>query len=512
MNNAIGIAQVQNVSQRLNLAPQLLKWLQLLQVPAIELNQIVQHELETNPVLELDPNHQPEATVSLPEEAAFQIDQGSNDDPVPATFDQADLAKRLEALHTIDNDWEESSASGANAASSGNKEIQDWHQHIMDSIVAPESLFEHLIRQLAVLHIDDQDRRLAEYIIGSLDQRGYLDASIQDIAANGNTTLEHVEKVLAIIHQMDPPGIAAHDLRECLCLQINRQQDPLAFAIVHDCFDQLSRRDVAGIAETLHCDQEAVHEALASISRLNPTPGLDIQRQAAEYVTPDVIVHRENGQCVVTITNDFVPALRLSDEYEKMLSGATKMAQADISYLRHKMRSATFLIQGIAQRQQTLYKVASEIVRVQREFFESKDSEIGALTMGKVARVIGVHETTVSRAVFGKYMKTPRGIFPMKAFFEAGYSCTDGSVLTSKQVKDVIADIVDNEAPGKHVTDIDISRIMEKRGLKIARRTVAKYRKELCLPSSKERMGFMTRGRPDAIAPDDAVTAVAATA
>lgn len=486
MDTGIGISQVNNVSQRLNLAPQLLRWLQLLQAPAQELGNIVQHELETNPVLELDPLPQSESEMAVPQEIESKVDR-PNADEMPASFDQDDLSKRLEVLHDLDNEWEDgTSYAGADAAAS-NPDDQERHQYMMDSVSAPVSLCEYLNRQLTVLHLNEQERRLAEYIIGSLDNRGYLDGSLKEIAEQANASQANVEKALAMIQKMDPPGVAARDLRECLMLQVNPQREPLAFAILRDCFDLLSRRDIKGIASALDVEEESVEEALQSICRLNPAPGLDIQRQPAEYITPDVTVHLEDGRYILEMNNDFVPPLRINEDCQRMLAEAKKMSPTDLAYLRKKMRSATFLIQGIAQRQQTLYKVASEIVRIQREFFELENGEIGALTMGKVAKIIGVHETTVSRAVFGKYIKTPRGVFALKAFFEIGYACSDGSARTPQQVKDVIEDIVTNEAPGKHLTDIDIVAIMKQRGLKIARRTVAKYRSELGLPSSKDR-------------------------
>lgn len=495
MEPSVGVSQLQNVSQQLNLAPQLLQWLKLLQVSTVELAQLVQHELETNPTLELDISRNSDAPASPADDDASHDAQGEEKDPLSASlsFEKNDVAMRIDALRGIDNECNEGRSDAGWAASS--REDQDRHQYVMDSLVAPTSLFEHLSRQLAVARMNDEERRLAEIVVGSLDLRGYIDSSLGEIAEQAGCSTDLVEKVLAVVRQLDPPGIAARDLRDCLLRQVDRGKDPVAFAVLHDCFDLLSTGNTEEIARVLKVDPESVGKALATIGQLNPTPGLDITRTPTEYVTPDVIVHKRDGKYVVELNDEFVPSLRVTDDCRKMLAGTTGLCPADLSYLRRKMRSASFLIQGIAQRQATLYKVACEIVRVQQSFLDREEAEIGCLTMGRVARVVGVHETTVSRAISGKYMRTPRGIFPMRAFFEAGYSCADGSALTPNQVRKVIAGIVADEAPGKHTTDICISEILEKKGLKVARRTVAKYRQELCIPSSKDRIFLSPRRR-----------------
>jgi len=495
METSLSISQVQNVSQQLNLAPQLLQWLKLLQVPTVELAQIVQHELETNPVLEMDISRSSDKSASTADDIDSRADNNSSDEPISATFDDNDLAKRVEVLRDIDDEWKDGSSSMEWLASAPGSEDQDRHQYIMDSIVAPTSLHEHLDRQLAVAPMTEAQRKLARLIIGSLDRRGYLDLSLKEIAELEGTSVSQVEAMLEVIHQMDPPGIAARDLRECLLIQINRDKDPVVFAIVHDCFDMLSKRETVAIAAELKINEDSIFDAFKRIGRLNPAPGLDVERERVEYVTPDVVVLKKDGQYVVELNDECVPNLRIMDDYREMLSGKTNLPTTDVSYLRRKMRSATFLIQGIAQRQETLYKVASEIVRVQQDSFDKEDGEIGSLTMGRVARVVGVHETTVSRAIAGKYMKTPKGIVALRSFFEAGYSCSDGSAFTPNQVKRTIAEIVANEEQGKCITDIEISEALAKKGLKVARRTIAKYREEMSLPSSKEREVLKARRR-----------------
>lgn len=487
MDSTIRISQVQNVSQQLNLAPQLLQWLKLLQVSTVELSQMVQHELEINPVLELDTSRLPEEPVSISDDADSRNTSNLNDELPPTSFDHDDVSRRVDALHEIDNEWNDDFHPVELATPARSKEGQDLHQYVMESIVAPTPLFEHLEHQLVVAHLNAEDCRIARMIIGSLDRRGYLDSSLGDIAEQAQTTTDRVEKVLSIVHQMDPPGIAARDLHDCLSRQIDRKKDPIAFTIVKDFFDLLVCRNLNGIADAMQIDLSSVQEALVTIGQLNPTPGLELERNATEYVTPDVVVHKKDGRHVVELNDELVPALRVTDDSRKMLAGAASLPAEDLAYLRRKMRSASFLIQGIAQRQATLYKVACEIVRAQQDFFDGDNVEMGCLTMGRVARVIGVHETTVSRAISGKYVKTSKGILPMRAFFESGYSCADGSALTPGQVKKVIAEIVAHEAPEKRRTDIGISSLLEERGLKVARRTVAKYREELFIPSSKDR-------------------------
>ncbi len=496
----IGISQVQGVGQQLNLAPQLLQWLKLLQVTSVELNQLVQHELETNPVLELDsesPEVDPAAELEI-EDAEIPV--AGSDDPEVTSFDQKDFDRKMDVLREIDEEWQEDAAKGAYEAASTGMDDNDLHQFMMDSLVAPTSLFEHLSRQLLALRVSAADWKIAEVIIGSLDQRGYLDATIKELAAQAQSSEAEVEQVLEVIHHFDPPGIAARDLRECLLLQLNPDKNPLSYVMIKDQFDLVAARNVSALAEALDAEEDDIAEALDVIARLNPAPGRDVEEDRVEYITPDVIVRKEAGRCIVDMNEEFVPNLRISSECRNLLTAREQVTSADLAYLRRKMRSAKFLIQGIAQRQETLFKVASEIVRVQREFFDSKDGAMGSLTMVRVARVVGVHETTISRAISGKYMKTPRGIYPMRAFFEAGYSCADGSTITSGQVKKIITEIVGQEPKSKPATDVEISAELKKRGLNVARRTVAKYREEMGVLSSKERTMLtfrMTRAPED---------------
>jgi len=504
MDMSIGLSQAPTVSHQLSLAPQLLQWLKLLQSNSLELSQAIRHELETNPVLEAEPSQEDGDSGDTGEaadravETDVEAESPSTDGTVEAYFDDSDMARRMEVIEELGEEWREDLYAEERAARA-NDENDSRRQYMMDSITASSSLGEHLARQVSLSGLDEKGKRIAEIVIGSLDRGGYLTLSTAEIAAMAGVTPTEVAVALNVVKRLDPPGIAARDLQECLLLQLDKETEPLAYSIVRDCFDLLSRRAVDEIAERLPADDEEIRDAMAVIMKLNPMPGQGVAPEQPEYVTPDVIITRDDdGKLNIEVNSEFVPSLRISAYCRKLLSNPGKSGHQDIAYLRRKMRSAMFLIQGISQRQETLKRVATEIVRVQKDFFEDQGGEICSLTMARVASVLGVHETTVSRAISGKYVRTPRGLFEMRHFFKAGYSCADGSALSTDQVKNAIGDIVDGESQGKPLTDLDIAAHLKTRGLKVARRTIAKYREEMNIPSSKERILFSFPGRPAA--------------
>jgi RNA polymerase sigma-54 factor len=283
--------------------------------------------------------------------------------------------------------------------------------------------------------------------------------------------------------------VAARDLRECLLLQLNedRPGQALAIRLLRDHADVLTSSNPEAMARAAGCTEAEVREALNTLRGLQPEPGHTFSTTPTPYISPDVIVRRVNGQYVVELVDEQLPRLRLSNSCRRLLEDR-KLGTEDLTYLRRKMRSATFLIQGIGQRQETLRKVAREIVRVQERFFDDPRNELLPLTMASIAARLGVHETTVSRALANKHIETPRGIFEMRHFFRAGYACDDGSAVTPERVKEFLAGMMDRENPVVPLTDLQMARLLRNKGLKVARRTIAKYREEIEYPSSKERV------------------------
>ncbi len=292
--------------------------------------------------------------------------------------------------------------------------------------------------------------------------------------------------MLKVIQTFDPPGVGARDLRECLMLQLERagQQDSLEYRIVSDFMEALGKRRIPEIARGTGCTVDEVQEALDRIARLEPRPGRAFLPDNDQYVLPEVFVQKSGDDFIVTTNNEHIPHLRISNTYKDLMAQGGNSAEVR-NYIREKIRAGKFLIKSLHQRQQTILNIAKEIVNRQRDFMEKGVSHLKPLTMAQIAEVVGVHETTVSRAVSGKYMQTPQGIFEMKYFFTAGIQTASGDDVSNTSVKDMIAEIFKNEDPAKPLSDQEVVRMLREKGIVIARRTVAKYRTELnILPSN----------------------------
>ncbi len=481
MNLNLGFRHDLDLSQQLGLAPQLLQWLRILQAPTMELSELVATELESNPALETE-------QTSADGDLDLSDDFDDNASPEETSFDDAKLDEKFRALAEIDSDWREEGRCAGSHDSAAIGDAQERHQYALDSLSSEESLFEFLMQQVRLMDGDQRSRDAIELVVGSLDQRGYLTTPIEDLARDTDRAVAEIEQALAVVKTLEPVGVGAADLRECLDLQMNDLPDDfLPRRIVRDCLDALARHQHADIARCLGVLEEDVIEAADFIRRLNAAPGHTIARPAAEYVTADLVIRKEDGKCVVELTDQHVPRLVLSSACRAMVERGELSAQ-DLSYLRKKLRAASFLIEGISQRQNTLCRVGEQIAQVQRDFLLNADGVMRPLTMARVASVIGVHETTVSRALANKYVRSPRGLLSMRDFFRSGYRCEDGSSYTPESVKQWIVDIINDEDPASPTRDVDIvAMLKDERGLELARRTVAKYRSEVGVPSSKER-------------------------
>ena len=299
-------------------------------------------------------------------------------------------------------------------------------------------------------------------------------------------TGDKILEVLKVIQTFEPAGVGARDLRECLMIQLERegQQESLEYEIVRDYMDALGKRRIPEIARGTGGTVEEVQESLASIARLEPRPGRAFLSNMDQFVLPEVFVKRSGGEFVVTTNNEHIPHLRISNVYKDLMSQGENSAEVK-NYIREKIRAGKFLIKSLHQRQSTIGNIAREIVKRQRDFMEKGVSHLKPLTMVQVAEVVGVHETTVSRAVSAKYMETPQGVFEMKYFFTAGLQTDSGTNVSNTSVKDMISDIFKAEDPAKPLSDQEVVKMLKEKGIVIARRTVAKYRMELnILPSN----------------------------
>lgn len=475
----IGLTQQQRL--QMVLAPQLRQSLELLQAPLLELRALVRQEVEQNPTLEEQPTEDAEPLEIEPALGA-QVEE------------EAGIKDEFEKLARLDEEWRDY-FNQHQAAPRYSAEDAERRQYFFDSLSQPVSLQQHLMNQLALTGLSPEDHKIGELLIGSINDDGYLATPLDELASTAGYSVTELDRVLSIIQEFDPIGVGARDLRECLLIQLRRlgKGDSLAADIVRGYLDDLGAKRFAEIARALHCTHDEVQEAARLIATLEPKPGRAFAPDAPAYITPEVIVAKVNGEYIVILNNDQIPRLHISAHYRQLMNDEHTPPEVK-SYIREKVRAGLFLIKSINQRQQTIYNIAKEIVAVQRDFFEHGVTHLRPLTMAQVASVLGIHETTVSRAIANKYMQTPRGTFEMKYFFTPGYVTADGQAVSNKAVKDAIARLIAQEDPAHPLSDQDIAKKLSEQGYSVARRTVAKYREELNILPSHLRKGFRSGG------------------
>ena len=466
-----GMHQSQNLSLHQVLAPQLQQSLLILQAPLLELRNLVQQEMETNPVLE-----------ELPDEP--DADERSEAD----TAADEKFKEEFDKLAKLDEEWRDYMAQSS-SYSGRSQEAEDKRQFFFDSIATQETLQQHLMGQLNQNVLNARDRKTAELIIGNIDDNGFLQTTPEEMALNTGIPQEDFENMLTLIQSFYPPGVGARDLRECLLIQLKREgrQTSLEYKIISEHMRDLGKRRFPEIARRMGISVEQVQKCANNIARLDPRPGQIFAAAPQNYVLPDVTVEKVNGTYQVILNGEQIPHLRISNTYKDIMAQDGKGSEVK-DYIRDKIRSGKFLIKSIHQRQQTISNIAHQIVKRQGEFFEKGSSYLKPMTMVQIADAVGVHETTVSRAISGKYMATPQGVFDMKYFFTPGYQTSSGESMSNTSVKGAILDLVKNEGGNAPLSDKEIVEILSKRGIPIARRTVAKYRTELnILPSNMRR-------------------------
>jgi RNA polymerase sigma-54 factor len=466
-----GMHQSQNFALQQVLAPQLQQSLLILQAPLLEVRNLVQQEMETNPVLE-------ELSNELSPEERNGAESSAEDN----------FKEEFEKLATLDEEWRDYMAQSS-SYSGRSQEAKDKRQFFFDSIATQETLQQNLIGQLNQTALNAADRKAAELIIGNIDDNGFLQGTPEEMTLNTGIPKEDFERMLALIQSFYPPGVGARDLRECLLIQLEREgkQNSLECKIISEHMEDLGKRRFPEIARRMGMSVEKVQECANNIARLNPRPGQIFATAPPNYVLPDVTVEKMDGDYQVILNGEQIPHLRISNTYKDIMAQDGNGSEVK-DYIRDKIRSGKFLIRSIHQRQQTISNIAQQIVSRQRDFFEHGTSHLKPMTMKEIADAVGVHETTVSRAVSGKYMATPHGVFEMKYFFTSGYQTASGESMSNTSVKEVILDLVKNEDGNGPLSDQEIVLILSERGIPIARRTVAKYRTELnILPSNMRR-------------------------
>src|SRR6185295_2387000 len=381
-----------------------------------------------------------------------------------------DFQAEFERLTQLDQEWRDHFAE-TSIPMKASQEDEERRQFMFDSLATGTSLQEHLLEQVRLSEVTDEQRPIADMLIGNIDDYGYLKATVEEMAFSTSLPPDQIAEVLKVIQSFYPPGVGARDLRECLLLQLERQgrQKTLEYRIVRDFMDALGKRRIPEIARGTEEDVVDVQKAIARIGLLEPRPGRAFLPDNDQYVLPEVFVVKQGEEFVVSTNNEQIPHLRISNTYKDLMAKADASSEVR-EYIREKIRAGKFLIKSLHQRQQTILNIGREIVNRQREFMEKGVAFLKPLTMVQVAEVVGVHETTVSRAVSGKYMQTPQGVFEMKYFFTSGIQTASGEGMSNTSVKDMIADIFQSEERSKPLSDQEVVMMLSEKGIVIARR------------------------------------------
>jgi RNA polymerase sigma-54 factor len=467
-------------TQRMIMTPMLQQAIGLLQLSRLELVQELRQQIEQNPVLE--------EMLEEIEEPQLSQEQDTPEERDATPDGDEDKRDRLEEF-----DWD----NYLQDASDYRPQIPREELERFDAemhLTKPRSLIDHLLFQLHLSTSDPELLRLATLVIGNVDESGYLKESLEELAAAAEVPVPRLEDALRLVQSLDPTGVGARDLRECLLLQVDSRPElhPLAKDLITDHLAELERRNWERLADKLHVDVKAIQEAVESISSLEPKPGRTFGTEDPRYITPDVYIVKVDDEFLVVLNDDGLPRLRISPYYRTVLANKTGNAKDVREYIEGRMRSALWLIRSIEQRQRTLFKVATSLVKFQRDFLESGITALKPLTLKEVAEDISMHESTVSRVTTNKYVQTPQGLFELKYFFHRGVPSTQGGdTVSSLKVKDLIHKLLTVEDSGRPLSDQRIVEVLRRdHAIEIARRTVAKYRSQLKIPSSSRRKRY----------------------
>ena len=473
-------------SQKLVMTPELIQAIQILQFNTQELDAFVQEQLLINPVLE--------AEAPSGGEQAKETESGDQNREEPAASHDSDS---LEREFDGDQDWRERVRESSSYDDISYRQWEynkDKNEYSYEQFVTSDvTLSEHLMFQLQFAPIKKSCRNLGRYIIESLDENGYMTLTPEEIACTLSIPLEKVNIVLDAIHGFEPAGVGARDLAECLLIQLKHrgEDDETVVRVINEFLPDMAANRLSVIAKELGITVREVQDICDLIRSLEPKPGRQFASQSdTRYIVPDVVVERVAGEYVVTVNESSTPRLMVSSYYEGLL--AQSESDANLSkYLSGRVNSAIWLIKSIEQRKQTIYNVVQAVVKYQRDFFDHGTKYLKTLTLKQIAEEVGIHESTVSRSINGKYMQSPRGVFEIKYFFTSGVSGgAGGEGISSNSIKTFIKEIIDGEDPKSPHSDQDMVEMLADRGIEISRRTVAKYRDEMNILSSSKRKRY----------------------
>ena len=490
---------VLKMGQQLTMTPQLQQAIRLLQLSTLDLQQEIQEALESNPMLERQEegedfdNADPMADNVEHAQAASAPEQPDHQETAPTvdSLDEGDWGERIPNELPVDTSWEDIYQTSASSLPS-NSDDDEWDFTTRTS--AGESLQEHLLWQLNLAPMSDTDRLIAVTLIDCINNQGYLEESLEEVLEafdpELDIELDEVEAVLHRIQQFEPAGVGARDLRECLLLQL-RQLDSAtpwlseAKRLTSDYLDLLGSRDYNQLIRRLKLKEDELRQVIELIQSLNPRPCSQISANEPEYVVPDVIVRKHNERWLVELNQESMPRLRVNPQYAGFVRRAD--SSADNTFMRNQLQEARWFIKSLQSRNETLMKVASQIVEHQRGFLEYGDEAMKPLVLHDIAEAVGMHESTISRVTTQKFMHTPRGIYELKYFFSSHVSTSEGGECSSTAIRAIIKKLVAAENQKKPLSDSKIAGLLEAQGIQVARRTVAKYRESLGIAPSSER-------------------------
>lgn len=464
--------QQMRTDMRMRMAPRMIQSMEILQLPLLALQERIDQELEENPIL-----------VDLRESPAPEADGEAAVGP-----------EASEPEYDVADDWDAFAEMHRPSRAALSEEADRKHDAMQNMATRPRSLNDDLADQLSFLDADPTVRALAEYIINNLDDSGFLKLDLNEVVRDfgGQASLSQAEEALALVQKLDPPGVGARNLRECLLLQLTPDvpMRDVLHTLISRHLDDLQQNRLPAIEKKTGIPIAEIKEALEHLRRLNPRPGASHGADSAQYVLPDLLVEPdEHGQYQVRLVDDYTPQLSISRQYQKYLKNKATDPQTR-EFIQKKIQSARWLIDSIEQRRSTLLKVARAIIEHQKDFLDKGPESIEPLKMQQIADKVGVHVTTVSRAVDDKWVQTPRGIFALKRFFGGGTTTADGEEVAWDSIKQKLLEVIAKEDKQDPLSDEDIVVALGQSGLPVARRTVTKYRKALHIPSSRQRKQY----------------------
>jgi len=475
---------------QLKLAPQIIQSIEILQLPLLALRNRLDQELVENPMLERE---EAEVEEDEEEEAPEPVVESPADEIVEVVeAKSAEEGEDFDKFSDFNDYYAEFDSGGVGKSFSGGE--KDSKLEALENSPEPQiSLEEHLRAQLAYFDITEKTRQICENIIANLDSRGYLAYPLEEIVSSMDIEVseQEAEEALKVVQQLEPPGVGARSLEECLLLQLDSRHENSEFMrkLIQEHFQEILENKYPKVANEMGCAMEELKAAVEEISKLNPMPGSLFGESAAPYVVPDLRVELIDGEYKVFLEDSWLPPLRLNSYYlDKLRRGDLDSETRE--FVKKKVQAARWLIDAIEQRRTTLFNVATEILKVQKEFLEKGDAYLKPLKMQDIADRAGVHVSTVSRAISDKYIQTPRGIYSLKHFFTGGLQKQSGEVTSWETVRQKLLEIVRNEDKRNPLSDEQISAELSKQGINIARRTVSKYRKNLNIPSAKQRKEY----------------------